>query len=132
MVDFLLKYIWCFVVLDGIPEGESIEHGGITLENGTFAVVESSTWVEDQEEVLLSDLFVPLFKEYEAVNEGGKITKRRFYLADTESIMSPLFVVADVGSMPKCGYFMVKPRSQWVEEFEAWLRDKHELDDTED
>ena len=118
--------IWCFTVLDEIPNGSNIQHGGVRLQNKTYAVVESSTWIHKATEMGMADLFKPLIKDYEDIDKDGNIIKRRFYLADVDAIASPLCVVADLGSEPRCKYFQVKARSQWARE------DLHRFDDMDD
>ena len=123
--------IWCFVKLEGLPEdsegsdedapGTGYKYGGIYLENGTYAVVECGHWDEEQDEVAMSDLFVPFFKD-----KRGK--KRKFYLADVEAIERQMCVVPDIGCQGGNRYFQVKSRAEWVDEFEAWVKDPHNLD----
>ena len=129
-------HIQCFVTLDGLdvdPEGPGIKHGGVYLANETYAVVESAKWVTKEDEVTMSDLFVPLQKEVKRVDSTtGKVLERKFYLADVDAIVSPLCVVPDIGAKPSCKYFNVKPRTAWVDEFVAWLRDPASLDDMSD
>ena len=121
--------IWCFVVVDCIPEDEQVEFGGVMLENGTYAVVETSQWNQDLVETKKSDIFKPFIKDYKKANKEGKVTKRQYYLADVEAIVSPMCVVADVGSKPACKYFHVLPRGRWVADFIAWVEDPYRLDD---
>ena len=53
--------IWCFVDLRRMPIGaKKISHGGIQLNDGVFAVVECSDYSQEMEEVVQSDLFIPL------------------------------------------------------------------------
>ena len=119
--------IWCFVVVDWVRPGQgTVEFGGIRLENGTYAVVESTVRCEDQAQITASDLFVPYQKDVASLNDHGEVTKRKFYLADVQAITDPICVVPDWGAIPKCKYFHVLSRPQWVEEFVSWLRDPHE------
>jgi hypothetical protein len=118
--------IWCFVVVDWLPEGhETIEFGGINLKNGTYAVIESSQWSDDEEDIGWSDLFVPFQKDVAELDAEGEVVKRRFYLADVDAITSPICAVPDQGAVPRCKYFHVQPRSVWVDEFVSWLMDPH-------
>lgn len=123
--------IWCFVIIDGLPEpdsedadseGAGIEYGGIFLENGTYAVVEFAKWDPNPDEVSMSDLFIPMNKVV------GRDGKRRFYLADVDSIVSPMCVVPDIGCKGGRRYFQVCPRSEWVKLFIGWVEDPHEFD----
>ena len=129
-------HIQCFVQLDGVDDdldAGRTKFGGIYLENGTYAVIESAKWVTDEKEVTMSDLFVPLQKVVRRVDtRTGRVLERRFFLADVDAIVSPLCVVPNIGAKPSCMYLQVKPRSQWVEEFVEWLRDPASLDDMSD
>ena len=121
--------IWCFVTLDGIPLDHVEEYGGVPLENTTYAVVESGQWEADENQVTMSDIFVPIIKEVEKFDKTtGAIKERRFYLADVEAITSPICVIPDIGAKPCHRYLAVKPRDEWVEMFLLWLRDDHNLD----
>ncbi len=124
-------HIWCFVVLEDMPLGRNrLEYGGIPLCNGTFAVVESSNFVDNGEEEMDTSLMVPIDKE--AVLDGdGKVAKRTFFLADTEAFLDPCCVIPDIGG-PPCRYFVVRPRNQWAERFEKWVNLPHRNDEMEE
>jgi hypothetical protein len=111
--------IHCFVVLQGLPEQATIKHGGIYLENGTYAVIETAILSKDKAELEYSDLFVPFRKQMGKATEWGR-KNRKFYLANVESIVAPLCVVPDVGTTSS--YFQVKPRAEWSEVFSEWLQ----------
>ena len=107
-----------------MPSGRSSIHcGGIPLKDGVFAVVEIASLVDYG---VASDLMTEVVKEIE-LSESGKVTKRAFYLADTEAFMDPCCAVPDLGG-PKNQYFVVKPRNQWAKEFIRWIKDEHRLD----
>ena len=128
--------IWCFVVLDGLPDEDDqdppLNFGGIDLKNGTYALVEASTWSTNERDIGYSDIFVPFKKDVAALDKDGVVTGRRLFLADVEAFVSPLCVIPDIGSQPRCKYFQVRPRSAWVKEFIAWLEDPHCNDDMTD
>lgn len=125
----LAAHIWCFVVLKNMPTGrQSISHGGIArLKDGVYAVVESSALDDTAGEVQRSDLLMPIHKEIE-MDEVGLVTKRTFYLADTEAIVGPCCVVPDIGGASN-RYFVVRPREEWASEFIRWVEDPHNLDE---
>ena len=104
-----------------VPFGES------QLEPGVHAVVESTTYDQDDDEYYASSLFRPIKKDV-ASQVNGKTVRREFYLADTDAFLEPLVVVPNIGSQPDNQYFEVKPRQKWAEEFEEWLT----VDDEED
>ena len=121
--------MWCFVVLKNMPTGRhSISHGGIArLKDGVYAVVESSALDDTVGEVQRSDLLMPIHKEIE-MDEDGLVTKRTFYLADTEAIVGPCCVAPDIGGASN-RYFVVRPREEWASEFIRWVEDPHNLDE---
>ena len=58
---------------------------------------------------------------------NGEVVKREFWLADVQAaITAPVCMVADWGAVPRCKYFQVLNRPDWVLEFQKWLRDPHE------
>ena len=130
----LPAHIWCFVVLKdckGMPSGRnSIQHGGIPLQAETYAVIENATLVEGNSTGMNSDLFQPIMKDVE-LNDAGIITKRTFYLANTEAFSDPCCVIPNLGGASNA-YFVVKPRNQWAGEFLRWVEDQHNLDVMDD
>jgi hypothetical protein len=125
----LPSHIWCFVELKQMPTGrQKLEHGGIVLKDGVFAVVEATT-LDCEEEIVKSDLLTPYLKEVE-VDEDGTVQNRTFYLADTEAFLEPCCVIPDLGG-PSNRCFVVKPRDQWAGEFIRWVQDEHTLDEME-
>ena len=121
-------HINCFVDLQGIPGGASIQYGGVVLKNCVYAVVESATVEDDDEEVKKADLLVPYLKEVKGLDLDGGVTGRQFYLAETEAFVKPCAVVPDIGGA--CNrYFLVKSRDDWHKEFIAWVEDTYEMDD---
>ncbi len=111
--------IWGFTNLQGLPASSRLQYGGINLRPGIYAIIENSYFVEDEEEKELSEIFVPILKEKEDINEEG-VTKFKFYLADVESILQPLTVIPDLEGKPNA-YFLMKDRGTWVEDFERFL-----------
>jgi hypothetical protein len=120
-------HIWCFVELENMPTGRnSIEHGGISLKDGVFAVVEVGNLEAAAQEEVQSDLMLPILKDV-VVDGEGLVQKRTFYLADTEAFEDPCCVIPDIGG-PTNRYFVVQPRNEWANLFVAWVADKHSLD----
>ncbi|MEM7375605.1 MAG: hypothetical protein AAF587_43840 [Bacteroidota bacterium] len=120
--------IWCFVELNGLPKGKLLKHGGVSLRDGTYAVVESAIYVPEDDGVLAefqSDFFTPIEVESQGkLEEGGS---RVFYLADVEAFTKPIIVIPDIGGLTN-RYFVVKKRSEWKDEFVKWLKQPHALD----
>lgn len=120
--------IWCFLKLLRMPIGaESLEHGGVKLRDGVFAVVECSQYSEEVDAVVESDLFTPLTLELGEEIEKGETPTRQFYLADVEAFHGPCSVIPDIGGHPS-SYFLVKNRLEWSKEFIVWLNQPHKAD----
>ena len=124
----LPSHIWCFIELRNMPKGnQKLEYGGITLQDGVYAVVEVAEYVEDEDAAAQSDLFIPLNLEVKAIDEDGDVEGRQFYLANTEAFVGPCCVVPDIGG-PNNAYFQVKPRREWSDMFVTWLKEPHNQD----
>ena len=106
-------HIWCFVVLEGIPNRRiAPEFGGIKLNSdGVYAVVESSEIERSEVEVGRSSLLLPICKTVD-LDADGVVTKRHLFLADTDAFVDPCSVIADIGGPPN-RYFVVKSRDLW-------------------
>jgi hypothetical protein len=114
-----------------MPTGRhSIKYGGTTLQDGTFAVVETATIVNNDEFGIKSDLMMPITKDVE-LDDARNVTKRTFYLADTEAFCDPCCVIPNLGGVSNA-YFVVKPRNQWAGEFIRWVEDQHVSDEMDD
>ena len=127
----LPAHIWCFVRLEGMPRGKNaIMHGGILLKDGVFAVVETVTLEENEDEIARSDLMVPVLKDV-ALDVDGNAGERLFFLADTEAFADVCCTIPDIGGPPN-RYFVVKPKNKWADLFIIWLNDPHNLDVMDD
>lgn len=127
----LCAHIHCFVILEGMPKGmDKLSHGGVVLEDNVLAVVESTTF-EEEEEGEQSALFVPILKDVGGVDAQGKITSRQFSLAPTNAFLYPACVIPDIGGAPN-RYFFVHSRTSWSEMFVEWLKRPHREDDISD
>ena len=124
----LPSHIWCFVVVKGLDSRHRrLKYGGITVSDGTYAVVEVAQLEENHTELGRSTIMTPFLKEVD-LDEAGTATKRYFYLADTEAFVEPCCCVPDIGGEPN-RYFAVRSRTKWADDFTAWLRDPHNIDD---
>ena len=121
-------HIQAFVVLDGIPNGSGLEFGGMPLRNGTYGVVEEAKL--DIVEGFKSDLLTPYLKTVGKIVDK-QATERKFFLADTEAIVSPCSMIPDIGGPPN-PHFYVKPRREWAKEFVLWVEAPHSLDEMSD
>jgi hypothetical protein len=122
-------HIWCFVVLEGLPNRRNApEFGGIKLNrDGVYAVVETSQVEMNEEEVGRSSILIPIRKMV-GLDSDGTVLKRHFFLADTSAFVAPCSVVPDIGG-PSNRYFVVKSRTEWPVDFVHWVRDPHGLDE---
>ena len=124
-------HMWCFVSVSQMPIGKQrIQHGGITLKDGVYAVVEVAQYDTNTQEQTKSDLFTPLLLETKGIDSDGDVVGRRFFLADTSAIVGPCCVIPDIGG-PTNAYFQVKNRTQWSKEFISWLKQPHQADGME-
>jgi hypothetical protein len=122
--------IWGFVDLTTIPEGYLLNlRNGKTVEHGVYAIVESCDWIEEENPE--SDIFRPLMLETTSLTADGDVHQRKLYLVDVETFKQPIVVIPDIGSKPKCKYFMMNPRSQWAQDFIAWIEMSHAVDEAE-
>ena len=111
--------LWGFVDLSALPDSCRVTYGGVRLYSGNFAIVENASFLEDEMEVELSEIFVPIEKHL-AVSTENTSARLQLYLADVEAIVEPIAVVPDIGG-PSNRYFYVKDREEWRKDFEEFL-----------
>ena len=70
-------------------------------------------------------------KEAEELNQDGTISRRRFYLADVESIVAAACVIPDIGHENKLRYFLLTQRKEWASQFVRWLEQPSNIDKAE-
>ena len=93
---------------------------------GIFAIVEAAQEVNEGENGVQSDLFVPYEKEVGGFT-GKFVSHNKYYLADVEAIVGPAVVFPDIGGpVNRCLY--LKDRSKWKKVFEKWLEQPGHLD----
>ena len=100
---------------------------------GIYAIVETSTYDQDEASLKISELFIPLKKKIGGYT-GNFVSHRIFLLADCDAIVSPIAVVPNIGGGQN-EYFEVKPRAKWREDFISWLQSpmrEEDLDLSED
>ena len=121
-------HIHCFVDLtDYQGPRRRLIFGGIKLEATTYAVIESSTYEEPDQEKREAELFAPLTKDVKSIHEE-RVVERLFYLADVNSIKDVACVIPDIGGPPN-RYFFVHPRPYWSKLFEKWVKAPHKDDE---
>ena len=121
----------CFVDLEMLDTNKKIHFGGVVLERNVYAVVEVAEEDDDEEQLAMSDTFIPFKKEVGHINKDGQVSKRTFYLADTGAFVGPCCVIPDIGGPPN-RHFRVRPREEWVKCFTKWINEPHDLDDMTD
>ena len=119
--------IWGFVDLRGLPEDSRINFLELPLEQSVYAVVEKAFFDDDEDEIELSEIFVPMTKEVGQIRDNA-VTQLKFYLADVDAIVKAIIVVPDIGGQPNA-YFMVKDRETWRTDFMAFLERPLDLDE---
>jgi len=108
--------IWCFLDLQAIPQG-------LAYPPGIYAVAESASEVDDEDEKELSDLFIPYIKETNEDGDGN--ISRKFYLIDVEAFHAPAVVIPDIGNDNEAAFLRLLPRSTWADQFVQWLHEPH-------
>ena len=119
--------IWCFVVFRDLPKSRKkkekhklrLNHGYCQLENGVFAVAESANYVKLPPNSTKKSLLFRKLKLEMTVRDG--ISRRKFYLIDTEAIKDPSFVIPDFGCQDRRTFFEILGRDCWSEAFEEWM-----------
>jgi hypothetical protein len=111
--------IWGFVDLRALPRDHNAVLGNLPLEQSIYAIVETSAFVEDDEKVGMSEIFVPITKEIGGITNNA-VSQLKFHLADVDAIVKPIAVVPDIGGEPNA-YFMVQDRETWRTDFIAFL-----------
>ena len=131
---------------------------GFFVYNGTWAIVENSSYMtkeqkeeaekerrdkdkkkkkgkrrnqetdevnDNGESVIWKELVLERMKE-----EDGTVRRRRkFYLVDVEAFKQPLVVIVNMGTTDR--YLMMKPRSEWSEDFVRFIESDRKLDEKE-
>ena len=121
--------VWCFLEVTGLPyttrkkltkHKDILNHGGILLVNGAYAVVETARWARANQQPN-SKLIRKLTLEMASNVPGSGTTRRRFHLVPINKITRPLFVVPDIGSQNRRDFLAIKSRTEWVDVAKAWL-----------
>jgi hypothetical protein len=121
-VDGILPaQLWCFLDLRKLTRNHVIQ--GMPISAGIYAIAESASPNEDEEEINLSSLFIPYLKE-RTVNVDGSFG-RKFYLVDVNSFYSNACVIPDIGNDDAAAFLRLVPKTEWADQFSAWLRSPH-------
>jgi hypothetical protein len=96
--------------------------GGVRLEEGVFAVVESAKVDDAGLGEFKSTVAKPYYKEVD-LDKDGNVKNKKLFLANTEAFLKPVCAVPDIGGPPN-RYFVVQPRDEWHNNFIRWLGEK--------
>lgn len=113
--------IWIFVDLQDIPDN-------LAYPPGIYAVIESANPNDNEEEIGMSELFVPYTKEMRQLNDPVNNPlnfKRKFYLVDVESFAAPAIVIPDIGNDNPAALLQLLPKEEWADQFVTWLSQEH-------
>jgi hypothetical protein len=118
--------IWGFLKitkLDRFSQRRLPKHlwGGSQVSNGTFAIIESTTWIGPFD---ADSIFREVKLDAVENAQGRTILKRKFYLVDVETFVEPLVVTENQGSKDR--YFVMTRRSKWAQQFIAWIEKPYE------
>jgi hypothetical protein len=119
--------IWGFVDLRALEADSDLHFADCDLTQSVYAIVESTTFVDDPHGDLVSDLLRPVQTTVADTGADGHVKKLKFYLADVEAIVSPAVVVPDIGG-PKNQYWWIKGCAEWAKIFTGWLDAPHHDD----
>ena len=100
-----------------------VNHGSCDITPGCFAIVECGVY-DDQTNDLISEIFQPLRTIVGGITHN-QVSHFKFFLSDIEAFVRPIAVIPDLGGQPN-GYFLLKDRSMWREDFESWLENPDE------
>ena len=119
--------IYGFVDLSALPLNNRVSYGGLpNISPGQYAIVESASYVDDEDQENMSELLTPIEKEVGEIT-NDQVSQLKLYLAPVEAFLDPLVVIPDMGGEPNA-YFVLKSRPKWRESFIKWLEAKHSHD----
>ena len=117
--------IWGFVDLQDLPHDNHLYVGNVyQIPPGVYAIVESASLTKVKNKSKRSEIFVPIDKIV-AKRDEDQVLEFEFSLADVDAFDGQLAVIPDIGGH-NTGYFMLRPRSEWTENFTRWLERPYE------
>ena len=117
--------IWGFVDLQELPPENDLYIGNVyRIPPGVYAIVESAERKKGKKNVPRSELWDPIDKIV-AKKDQGTVVEFEFSLADVDAFDGKLAVVPDLGGQ-STSYLMLRPRSEWAQNFERWLERPYE------
>ena len=118
--------IWGFFQVKGLDDRQSIclppyLSDGADVYNGTFAIIESAEYMDNNES---DSLFRDIKLEANEKLEDGTVSKRKFYLVVVEAFKDPLVVTPNLGTRAR--YLELIPRRKWSALCCTWILAPHE------
>ena len=90
-------HIMGFVDLSSLPANFTFDYAGIDgITRGIYAIVETSTYDQDEASLKILELFIPIKKKIGGYT-GNFVSHCIFLLADCNAIVSPVVVVSNIG-----------------------------------
>ena len=116
-----------FLDLSVLDNNILLNYGGQdSISPGIYAIVESSSYVAEEDAINLSELFIPIQKHVGGFT-GSFVSHRTFFLADVECIVGPVAVIPDLGGQAN-DYLQLRTRNDWKQDFINWLESPHDDD----
>ena len=92
--------LWGFVDLHALPQGHNAIFENLPLKKSIYAVVEAAHFVDDEEKVGLSEIFVPITKEIGGLTNNAVSHMKFFWLIWTRLLSQlPLSQILVVSQM---------------------------------
>ena len=118
--------IWGFFEVKGLDEGQIIHlphylSDGTDVYNGTFAIIESAEYMDNNES---DSLFRDIKLEANEKLPDGTVLKRKFFLVDVEAFKDLLVVIPNLGTTDR--YLETIPRTKWSALCHHWILAPHE------
>ena len=118
--------IWGFFEVKCLDEGQSLRlphylSDGADVYNGTFAIIESAEYMDNNES---DSLFRDIKLEANEKLPDGTVRKRKFYIVDVEAFKDPLVVIPNLGTRDR--YLEMIARTKWSGLCRSWILAPHE------
>ena len=130
-----LSFVW-ICNLSNLPTNVTFDAGdSLEITAGVHAIAQHAMCDYGEEEETMSAMFTPITEHVGGIT-NDHVSHLKFFLANVETFVEPVSVIPNVGGGPnEC--FLVKKRTDWVDDFIDWLEADHrqdvwDLDDEED
>jgi hypothetical protein len=121
--NYVPCHMQAFVDLSELPEGLDLQFGGEDLDAGLYALIEPTRRNSHPEEQGRGEMIDSWVKRlpWETGVEGNRID-----FVSVEKLLAPAILIPDLENTDRRAFLRVKPRSEWVEIYKAWLKADHE------